>query len=206
MNDYCDLIQTLDHYVSPQRKSHILSVRETAARILWDQGLDDLLEKAQIAALLHDITKEFSLPLQLEIIKKYNLPLTDEDLETPATLHAFTGAAVAKDIYPDLVDDAVYQAIFSHCTGKANMTNLDKIIFLADYIEPGRSYKPCVEVRTYYEAHKIDPCVLDQCVFFTLRETICYLEKNNKKVNPRTRQAINDYKQKDMNYGKSIDA
>ena len=110
MNDYCDLIQTLDHYVSPQRKSHILSVRETAARILWDQGLDDLWEKAQIAALLHDITKEFSLPLQLEIIKKYNLPLTDEDLETPATLHAFTGAAVAKDIYPDLVDDAVYQA------------------------------------------------------------------------------------------------
>lgn len=46
MNDYCDLIQTLDHYVSPQRKSHILSVRETAARILWDQGLDDLWEKA----------------------------------------------------------------------------------------------------------------------------------------------------------------
>ena len=81
MNDYCDLIQTLDHYVSPQRKSHILSVRETAARILWDQGLDDLLEKAQIAALLHDITKEFSLPLQLEIIKKYNLPLTAEAYE-----------------------------------------------------------------------------------------------------------------------------
>ncbi|MCI8332505.1 MAG: HD domain-containing protein [Clostridiales bacterium] len=196
MHNYDFILQTLDQYVTPNRKKHILSVYETAKNIVWDQNRPDLLEKAEIAALLHDISKNFSYTLQLDVIKKHALPVTSEDLETLEVLHAFTGAAVAKELFPGLVDDAIYDAIFYHCTGKENMSLLEKILFIADYIEPNRSYESCVKVRCFYQQNKESENVLDQAVYLILEETIDYLTRKKEKINSRTIQARNDYIQK----------
>ena len=193
MQNYDFIIQTLDQYVTPNRKKHILSVFETARNMVWDQDQPDLLEKAEVAALLHDIAKNFSDTLQLAVIKKYDLPVTNEDLETPEILHAFTGAAVATEIFPELIDGDMYYALFYHCTGRANMSLLEKIIFLADYIEPNRQYESCIKIRHFYEQNKNAENTLDQAVYLALDETVHYLTSKNKKINSRTLQAKDDY-------------
>ncbi|MCI8590630.1 MAG: HD domain-containing protein [Clostridiales bacterium] len=193
MHNYDFILQTLDQYVTPNRKKHILSVFETAKNIVWDQNCQSLLEKAEIAALLHDISKNFSYTLHLDIIKKYALPVTSEDLETPEVLHAFTGAAVAKNLFPQLIDEEIYNAIFYHCTGKADMSLLEKILFLADYIEPDRSYESCMKVRHYYQQNKEEKNGLDQAVYLSLEETVDHLTRNREKINSRTIQAKKFY-------------
>jgi len=103
------------------------------------------VEKARIAALLHDCTKKLEMEEQLELCRKYELELDELESKALKLLHSRTGAEIARDVFG--VDEEIYSAIRWHTTGHANMTLLEKIIYLADYIEPTRNFPGVEELR-----------------------------------------------------------
>ncbi len=123
-------------YLKPKRMPHVLGTEQEAVRLARQYGADET--QARIAALLHDCTKKLDMDRQLALCRQYGIPLDDLEQHALKLLHAKTGAAIARDVFG--VDDAVYRAIYWHTTGHANMTKLEKIIYLADYIEPSRDF------------------------------------------------------------------
>ena len=129
----------------PHRMRHIEGVLQTAIEFGKKFKLD--LHKLELAALLHDITKYYPLNEQKEIIKA-NYSNADYILNNynDKILHSYSAAFVAKEKY-GITDNDVLGAIMHHTIGKANMNMYEKIIFLSDYIEPGRVYESCVKAR-----------------------------------------------------------
>ena len=102
-------------------------------------------EKAAVAGILHDSTKNLSYDEQLILCDKYGIILDNAQRENPKLLHAITGAALAKDRFG--VSEEISQAIRWHTTGKPDMNTLEKIIYLADYIEPTRDFEGVERLR-----------------------------------------------------------
>jgi nicotinate-nucleotide adenylyltransferase len=130
-------------YLKPQRVPHVLGTEQEAIRLAIRYGADT--GKAQIAALLHDCTKKLNMEEQLALCAKYNLELDELEQQALKLLHSKTGAAIARDVFG--VDDEIYSAIWYHTTGHADMTKLEKIIYLADYIEPSRDFPGVDKLR-----------------------------------------------------------
>lgn len=126
-----------------RRVPHVLGTEETAAKLALRWGADE--EEARRAALLHDCTKIFSVEQHDAVLRQYQIELEDEERNIEKLLHAPTGAAVARHVFG--VSDQVEQAIRWHTTGKEDMTLLEKIIYLADYIEPTRDFCDLTELR-----------------------------------------------------------
>ena len=123
-------------YLKHKRIPHVLGTEQEAIRLAERYGAD--VEKARVAALLHDCTKKLDMPAQLALCEQYGIELDELEQKALKLLHSKTGAAIARDVFG--VDDEVYSAIWYHTTGHANMTKLEKIIYLADYIEPSRDF------------------------------------------------------------------
>lgn len=135
----CVALSMLD----PRRIPHVLGTEEMAAALALRWGADE--ESARRAALLHDCTKKFDKELQLALCRQYGIEPDAAERREGKLLHAITGAAVA---YADFgVSGEVRDAIRWHTTGKADMTLLEKIIYLADYIEPTRDFCDLTELR-----------------------------------------------------------
>lgn len=166
-------------YLKPKRMPHVLGTEQEAVRLAERYGAD--VTKARIAALLHDCTKKLDMDEQLALCKKYRIPLDELERKALKLLHSKTGAAIARDVFA--VDDDVYNAIMYHTTGKPDMTLLEKIIYLADYIEPTRDF-PGVEAlrRTVYED-------LDRGLLMGLTMTIDEMEEMGNPVHHMTRDA-----------------
>lgn len=114
----------------------MLGTEQEAIRLAARYGAD--VEKARRAALLHDCTKKLDMEEQLSLCRQYGIQLDELEQRALKLLHARTGAEIARDVFG--VDDEIYSAIRWHTTGHANMTLLEKIIYLADYIEPSRDF------------------------------------------------------------------
>lgn len=130
-------------FLKAKRVAHVLGTEETAVKLAEKYGADK--EKARVAALLHDCTKRLSMAEQLALCEKYAISLDELEQKALKLLHAKTGAAIARDIFG--VDEEIYNAILWHTTGKADMTKLEKVIYLADYIEPNRDFPGLEELR-----------------------------------------------------------
>lgn len=130
-------------YLHYRRIPHVLGTEQEAVRLAVRYGAD--VEKARRAALLHDCTKKLSMQEQLALCQSYGIPLDDMERKVGSLLHAKTGAEVARDVFG--VDDEIYRAIRYHTTGRASMTLLEKIIYLADYIEPSRDFPGVEKLR-----------------------------------------------------------
>ena len=130
-------------FLKPKRMPHVLGTEQEAIRLAKQYGAD--VAKAQIAALLHDCTKKLTMEEQLELCKHYGIKLDALEQKALKLLHAKTGAAVARDLFG--VDDDIYNAIYWHTTGKADMTVLEKVIYMADYIEPNRMFDGVDDLR-----------------------------------------------------------
>ena len=130
-------------YLKHKRIPHVLGTEQEAVRLAERYGAD--VEKARVAALLHDCTKKLSMEEQLALCEKYGIQLDELEQKALKLLHSKTGAAIARDMFG--VDDEIYSAIWYHTTGHANMTKLEKIIYLADYIEPTRDFPGVDELR-----------------------------------------------------------
>lgn len=123
-------------YLSPKRIPHVQGCEWEAVRLAkrWGESEEDAAE----AGILHDITKKLVLSEQLILSEKYGIINDTYETANVKLLHAKTGAALARDLFN--ISDRVYSAIRWHTTGKPDMTLLEKIIYMADYIEPNRDF------------------------------------------------------------------
>lgn len=129
--------------LSPKRVAHVVGCEAEAVNLAMRWGEDP--ENAAEAGILHDITKKLVLSDQLILCRKYGIINDTAEEENVKLLHAKTGAAIAKDLFN--ISDEVYDAIRWHTTGKPDMTLLEKIIYMADYIEPNRDFEGVEKLR-----------------------------------------------------------
>lgn len=131
-------------YLKNKRIPHVLGTEQEAIHLALRYGAD--VEKARVAALLHDCTKKLEMEDQILLCRQYGIELDDLESNALKLLHAKTGAAIARDVFG--VDEEIYSAIYWHTTGRAHMTLLEKVMYLADYIEPTRDFPGVDELRT----------------------------------------------------------
>ena len=130
-------------YLKESRIAHVAGCESEAVMLAMHWG--ENAEKAATAGILHDITKKLSPEEQLKMCDEYGIICDELERKTPKILHAKTGAAFARDKFG--ISDSIYEAIRWHTTGKADMTLLEKITYLADYIEPTRDFEGVEELR-----------------------------------------------------------
>lgn len=162
-----------------KRVPHVVGVEEEAAKLARRWGADPVL--ARRAGVLHDCTKYLELPEQLELCQTYGVELDELERQAVKLLHAKTGACIARAVFGE--PDAVYQAIFWHTTAKADMTTLEKILYVADYMEPNRDFEGVERLRKLaYED-------LDKALLLGVEMTIREMEEKKRVIHPKTIQA-----------------
>lgn len=168
----------------PHRLQHVFGVCETAKKLGKMHQVD--LEKLEIAALLHDITKYYTTEENIKMIQKYYAN-SEEILEefNIHILHAFSARVVAREKY-HVTDSDILDAIENHTIGRANMSIYEKIIFISDYIEPNRTYESCVKTR------EIAFDNLDLAVYTAINDSIIFYEKNGGQV-PKSAYLAREY-------------
>ena len=174
------LEQTVVSLLKPNRVNHVLGCRQTAKELAEKYGADT--GDAQRAALLHDVTKALDGDLQLTVCGEYGIKLDSFSAKNPKTLHALTGSLVAQRVFGE--NDAVVAAIRSHTTGKADMNTLEKIIYVADYMEPNRDFPGVEELR------KLAYSDLDGALKLGLEMTLSMLRQQGREISPESAQAL----------------
>lgn len=188
-DEFENIHNKLKNMLTPKRYRHTIGVVHTAVELADIWGCD--LVKARLAACLHDCAKYLDLDLKIAYCDKYSVEVTETEKENPELLHAKVGALVAYEEY-GIKDCDILSAIYCHTTGKPDMTLLEKIIFVADYIEPGRKHSS--KLGTYRQMAKED---LDKTVAHILEDTLNYLENNSAKqsqIDPKTKMTYDFYK------------
>lgn len=170
-----------------KRFEHSIGVEYTAGTMAFMYGID--IEKAMIAGLLHDCAKY--VPNDKKIIKceKRRIPISECEYQNPDLLHAKLSAVYAKEKY-NVTDKEILSAIACHTTGKPAMTTLEKIIYIADYIEPNRDILPEMDI-----IRKEAYTDLDTCLLHILHNTMHYLGKKSASIDPVTQETFEFYKQ-----------
>ena len=171
-----------------ERYEHTLGVMYTAASMAM--RYDEDVEKALLAGLLHDCAKCISGENKIKLCNKYHLSVSEVEKKNPSLLHAKLGAFLAAKKY-HIKDKDVINAIASHTTGCPNMTLLDKIIYIADYIEPGRK-----ELPNMAEVRKLAFTDINECLYRILEDSLVYLNSKNISVDPMTEKTYLYYKTK----------
>ena len=174
------LRQTVVKLLKPNRVAHVLGCAQTAGELAKIYGVDET--DAVRAGLLHDITKALDGPLQLTLCRSYGTMLDDFSTKNPKTLHALTGSLVAQRIFGE--NQAVVQAIRCHTTGKADMNLLEKIIYVADYMEPNRNFPGVEKLR---ELAFTD---IDAALKLGLEMTLEHLNRQGAEVSPASKAAL----------------
>ena len=185
-----EIIELLKDDLKPKRLIHSFGVRDTAEKLAGIHGYD--VQKARIAALLHDCAKYVAFDEKKELCAKFGYPVTEFEENNPELLHAKAGAALAQLKY-GIKDPEIIDAIYYHTTGKPGMNPLTLIIFISDYIEPGRNHSPKLDdFRALAEQD------LKKCAACILEETLLYLDSRPgnkiKAVDPTTKQSYEAYK------------
>ena len=162
------------------RINHVLGCRDTAVELARRWGAD--VTDAARAGILHDITKAIDGPLQLTLCREYGTILDDFSIRYPKTLHALTGSLVAERIFGE--NGAVVSAIRHHTTGKANMSLLEKIIYVADYMEPCRDFPGVEKLRELAFSD------IDAALKLGLEMTLVHLANQGNEVSPESREAL----------------
>ena len=166
--------------LNPNRVAHVLGCRDTAAEMAKRWGVNEV--DAARAGLLHDITKAIDGPLQLTLCGEYGTILSEFGQRHPKTLHALTGSLVADRIFGE--NGAVVSAICHHTTGKGDMTTLEKIIYVADYMEPCRNFPGVEKLRELAYSD------LDGALRLGLEMTIENLISRKLEISPESREAL----------------
>lgn len=169
-----ELLQILEKELSPKRFRHVLGVEQAAIHLARKNGAD--VEKASIAGLLHDYAKERSPKEFKAKIKEHHM---DPDLLNWGNFiwHGVVGAEIVRDEL-NIQDEEILNTIRRHTVGAVNMTTLDKIVYVADFIEAGRDF-PGVDL-----ARAVAESSLDQAVIFETKHTIEYLMSQDNAVYP----------------------
>ena len=138
-----------DGLMSEKRYKHTIEVEKMAAR-LAELYVPEKSNQLRAAALLHDITKEFSFDMQLKLCAEYDINVSDVEYYAPKTLHAMTAAAVIPREFSEFSSSEIVGCVRWHTTGRVGMTVEEKIIYLADYIDMSRKFEDCVLLRNRF--------------------------------------------------------
>lgn len=179
----------LSKLLKKDRYEHTLGVMYTSASLAMCYGAD--IQKAMTAGLLHDCGKYLSAEDQIRLCKKKKISLTESELEMPALVHAKLGAYLARHEY-GIKDPDILDAITYHTTGHPGMTLLEKIVYIADYIEPNRKEIPGLD-----QIRRIVFADIDKAVCLSAGSTVRYLRNGGKAVDPMTVNTYNFYKKKE---------
>lgn len=187
MSRFDEIQNKLKKVLDETRYEHTVGVMYTAGCMAMAHGYD--IQTAMLTGLLHDCAKCMTHEERLALCEAHHVEVSASELENRALLHAKAGAILAKIEY-DITDVDVSHAIAVHTTGEPNMNMLDKIIYIADYIEPGRDKAPNLElVRSL--AYKD----LDACMAQILYDTLNYLRSRGGHIDPTTIEAYEFYKE-----------
>ena len=182
--------EKLQSALSVKRYIHTMGVSEEAVRLAEIYGTQADRQKAKVAGLLHDCAKDYPKELRQRFCKEYKVKM-DEILEQqPDLIHPFLGAEVAKREYK-IKDEDILNAIRYHTTGRAGMSILEKIVFIADYIEPNRE-----QFEGLDEARRLAYLDLDMAMRFILEQTIDFVKERGRLLHPLSLEALEYYKNK----------
>lgn len=177
--------------LTKERYRHSLGVAYTAIALAMkynpDTSNSDFMKKAELAGLLHDCAKNMDNDKKIHICDKNNISYSSLEAENAFLLHGKVGAYIAKTKF-GIEDEDILNAIIWHTTGRPGMSILEKIIFIADYIEPSR--KPLPELDYIRKLAFED---LDMAMKTILVNTIQYLQKSNKPFDPMTQKTYDSY-------------
>lgn len=187
-DDYLRLLSgQLSEELDKKRYAHTLGVAYTAVSLAMAHGTD--MYNAYLAGLLHDNAKCISSEKKRKLCKKYDIVLNEAEDKNPDLLHAKLGAIRAKEKY-HVEDRAVLEAIKYHTTGKPAMAELEKIIYIADYIEPNRKMLPGLsEIRATAFRD------LNRAMVLILKNTLAYLREKGVFIDPMTLETYEYYKE-----------
>ncbi len=180
-----EIRRKLQKKLDPMRYEHTLSVSFTCMNLAMNYGYD--LQKAELAGLLHDCAKHFTDEELIARCEKHGIPLTEGQIKAPAVIHAIYGAWLAEHKY-GLEDPEILEAIRCHTTGKPAMSMLEKILYIADFIEPRRDKAPslpAVRALAFQD--------LNQTVYEIMDGTLHYLKQEGSCVDPMTEEAYQYY-------------
>ena len=166
--------------MNPNRVAHVLGCRDCAVELAKLYGENEV--DAARAGLLHDITKAIDGPLQLTLCAEYGMILDTFSRAFPKTLHALTGSLVAGRVFGE--NEKVISAICHHTTGRADMTMLEKIIYIADYVERNRSFPGVEEMR------RLAYTDLDAAVLMGLESAVAHVKRQGQELAPATLEAL----------------
>ena len=181
-----EIRKKLSKKLKKDRFEHTIGVMYTAASLAMCYGED--VEKALTAGLLHDCAKYCSSEDQLVLCRKHGIELTESELEMPALIHAKLGAYLASHKYK-IKDPDILDAIKYHTTGRPGMTMLEKIIYIADYIEPNRKIIPGLQ-----EIRGLVFQDINRAVYLSAQRTVRYLKDGGRAVDPMTVSTCEYYK------------
>lgn len=176
----------LKHEMDEGRYQHTLGVMYTCAALAMRYEYD--IQKAQLAGLLHDCAKCIPNGKKLKLCEKHNIQMTEIERRNPFLLHAKLGAFLAMEQY-GVHDKEIISAILNHTTGKPNMSLLDKIVYVADYIEPRRN-----KAANLAEVRKLAFLDLDEALYRILSDTLEYLDRGSGEVDEMTLKAYEYYR------------
>lgn len=168
-----DILKEIESRVGANRYAHILRVVKYADKLAKVYHIDS--KKAKIAALLHDCAKCKKHSDIILLANQVGFEISSELMQVPQVIHAHLGAYIAKEVY-GIEDEEILMAIKYHTTGRKGMTDLEKIIYLADYLEEGRVFP---EVEFLREKSLID---LDETLFLAVENSIKFLLEKKKKI------------------------
>lgn len=175
--DYHEILVILSHQLRPARFRHSRDVSRTAVRLAerWDADI----EKARLAGILHDCARHLKGRELMDAVRAQGLSLSRVEELQPALIHAPLGALLAERRFA-VRDPEILQAIRRHTTGAAQMTLLDKLVYLADCIEPGRNFPGVQRLRELAESN------LDQCLLAAYDMSIQFVLEGGGLLHPDT--------------------
>lgn len=168
------------------RYEHTMGVMYTAAAMTMRYDVD--LQKALVAGLLHDCAKCISTNEKISLCEEHGIIISESERKNPSLLHAKLGAFFAEEKY-GVKENDILEAITYHTTGRPKMTLLDKIVFIADYIEPNRAQAPHLD-----QIRKLAFEDIDACLYMILEDTLAYLQTKSEVIDPMTEQTYLYYK------------
>ena len=180
-----DLRLAMKRVQDASRYEHTLGVAYTAACLAGVYGIDT--RKAIRAGLLHDCAKCMDDDKKISFCEKHNILFSDIERNNPYLLHAKVGSFLAMDTY-QIEDTDILNAILNHTTGRPGMSTLEKIVFIADYIEPNRKHAPNLA-----EIRKLAFEDLDKALLWILKDTLAYLHSTGGQIDPMTQKTYDYY-------------
>lgn len=183
-----ELQKKLKKELDSERYAHTLGVMYTAASLAMCHGAD--VGEAMTAGLLHDCAKGIPNEQKIEKCKQYHLDISEVEYANPGLLHAKLGAFLAVQQYQVESEDVIH-AISAHTTGRPGMSLLEKIIYIADYMEPGRAELPNMK-----EVRKLAFHNIDECLYRILKDSLIYLASKKLPIDPMTQKTYEYYKEK----------